>query len=279
VLSFLPHEGVDERIRLIKVLARRLKTNQDILGGSERFFDFDSDLGDIGGIFDGGNALIADEGEVDFGSLALSIWDGATEAERMGALKLATGTASSKLAKPGDPALVVYAKALGEDGTQIDFLASANSEGEARLITPLEALQRTACGQDVDPVPLSDTHRDEVMHAVRTVVVEQAKKPLILAHFGLRKRLYDFLTEVRDASQTSNEQRVLIEQITATLMRFPLFNTAQDNIREALRLRHRRGDQYALEVICEMFKGNELIDTTEREQTELEVTLSMEFAN
>ena len=278
VLSFLPHEGVDERIRLMKVLAGRLKTNQEILGGAERFFDIDSDLGDIGGIFDGGNALIPDEGDVDFGSLALSIWDGATETERMAALRLSTGTASSKRATIGDPSLVVYAKALGSDETQIDFLASSNTQGEARLITPLEALQRTACGSDAETILLSDDHRDNVMHAVRSVVVDQAKKPLILAHFGLRKRLYDFLVEVRDDVQTDNDQRALIEEITSTLMRFPLFNAAQDNIREALRLRHKRGNPYSLEVISGLYRENELIDTTERQQTELEVTLSMEFA-
>jgi hypothetical protein len=262
----------------MNVLARRLKTNQEILGGAERFFDIDSDMGDIGGIFDGGNALIPDEGDVDFGSLALSIWDGATEAERLSTLKLSIGTASSKRATPGDPSLVVYAKALGADGTQIDFLASANHDGEARLITPLESLQRTACGSDVDPVLLSDGHRDKVLHAVRSVVVDQAKKPLILAHFGLRKRLYDFLTEVRDDAQNDSDQRVLIDEITSTLMRFPLFNAAQDNIREALRLRHRRGNHYSLGVISELYRENELIDTTERQQTELELTLSMEFA-
>jgi hypothetical protein len=278
VLSFLPHEGVDERIRLMNVLARRLKTNQEILGGAERFFDLDSELGDIGGIFDGGNALIPDEGDVDFGSLALSIWDGATEAERIAALKLSIGTASSKRATAGDPSLVVYAKALGADDTQIDFLASTNFDGHARLITPLEALQRTACGSDAETVQVSEGHRDNVMHTVRSVVVDQAKKPLILAHFGLRKRLYDFLVEVRDDSQTESDQRVLIEEITATLMRFPLFNAAQDNIREALRLRHRRGNHYSFGVISELYRENELIDTTERQKTELEVTLSMEFA-
>jgi hypothetical protein len=262
----------------MNVLARRLKTNQEILGGAERFFDLDSEPGDIGGIFDGGNALIPDEGDVDFGSLALSIWDGATEAERIAALKLSIGTASSKRATAGDPSLVVYAKALGADDTQIDFLASTNFDGHARLITPLEALQRTACGSDAEAVQVSEGHRDNVMHTVRSVVVDQAKKPLILAHFGLRKRLYDFLVEVRDDSQTESDQRDLIEEITATLMRFPLFNAAQDNIREALRLRHRRGNHYSFGVISELYRENELIDTTERQQTELEVTLSMEFA-
>ena len=279
VLSFLPHEGVDERIRLIKVLARRLKTNQEILGGAERFFNLDSDPGDIGDIFDGGNALIPDEGDVDFGSLALAIWDGASDDERAGALRLPIGTASAKLANQGDPNLIVFAKALNADDTRIDFLASANKDGDSRLITPLEALQRTACSPDAQNIPVSIEHRDATAHAIRSVVIEQAKKSLILGHFGLRKRLYEFLIEVRDLDTMSEQQRLQIDQITATLMLFPIFNRAEDGIREALRLRHKRGYAYSLNVLVEMFQANELIDTTERQQTELEVTLSMEFSH
>jgi Helicase conserved C-terminal domain/PLD-like domain len=280
-LTFMPHEGVDDRITLIKRLARRLQTNQDIFGGNEDLLKLD--LGDEAfdheGLYDGSTELEAYEGEVDFGSYALKIWDSATQAERDKAVKLPLGVSTTKIVSEGRIAGLVHTKVLQNDQAPVDLLAAIDAAGAVTTITQLEALKATATETMELPGEPLENHLDNVEEIVRKVIAPQAQQTRILLNHGIRKSLHNLLTEYPEKNHMDPELRDEVALVVTDLMSFPIFKDAEDKAREIYRARHRQGELFSILSILELYKNGELLDRVTSSTAELEVVLSVGFRN
>lgn len=280
-LTFMPHEGVEDRITLIKRLARRLQTNQDIFGGNEDLLKLDlgDDEFDHSGLYDGATELEAYEGEVDFGSYALKIWDSATQSERDKAVKLPLGVSTTKIVSDGKISGLVHTKVLQNDQAPVDLLAAIDNDGAITTITQLEALKATATETMELPGEPLEQHLDDVEEMVRRVIAPQAQQTKILLNHGIRKSLHALLTEYPEKNNMDPALRDDVALVVTDLMAHPIFKDAEDKAREIYRARHRQGELFSILSIVELYKNGELLDRVGSATAELEVVLSVGFRN
>lgn len=278
-LTFMPHEGVDDRITLIKRLANRLKTNQDIFGGNDDLLKLDlgDDDFDYEGMYDGATELEAYEGEVDYGSYALGIWDGATQADRDKAVKLPAGVATTKVVLEGELVALVHTKIIQNDQPPVDLLASIDSSGAVTTMTQLEALKATATEDLESPAAALPDHLDLVERMLNTVIAPQAKQTKILLNHGIRKSIYDLLTEYPDKNNIDPVLKQEIALIATEILVNPIYKDAEDKAREIYRARHKQGELYSILGLVELYNNGELLDRVSSDKAELEVVLSFGF--
>ena len=278
-LSFMPHESVDDRITLIKRLARRLQTNQDIFGGGEDILsqDFGDDDFDLEGMFDGKHELAAYEGEVDFGSYALGIWDGATQAERDAAVSLPTGVSTTKFSLEGDVVALVHAKVIQSESAPIDLLAATNRTGHMRTLSQLEALKITASQPGEESAEELENHFDQVGRLLREVIAPQASQTKLLLNHGIRRNIYTLLTENLELGVIPFDLTRDANIIATEILAYPIFRSAEDKSREIFRARHKTGQVEAVRAIIELYRSGELLDQLGADTAELEVILSFGF--
>jgi hypothetical protein len=281
ILSFLPHEGVDDRIRLIRRLADRLKTNQDIFGGAEEFFrtDLNDENFDIMGLYTGGAALDGEEGEVDYGSYALGIWDSANQDEREKALKLPVGMSTTKPRPEGGPITLVHTKIIQKDSTPVDLLARLNVDDSITTITQLEALKITASEPGEIALEANLNHLNNVRRIVAESITPQATQTRVIFNHGIRHSIYSFLTGFVETTDVDAITRSQIDDLLKSLAKAPLYMDSEASAREALRARHKKGDLFSAEALLALFINGELLDLSTIESPELEVTLSFGFGS
>lgn len=192
VYSFKPHNGVEEHLELLKRLRSRLEKNQEILGGGETIFA-DHIQDSLEDLFDGKAALLADEGDVDYASHALSLWNKATDEEREEALRLGKGshsTMTTDTQNRGDSVLA-YSQATKGENQIFDFFAVKSEKALSRTITQMEALKLSE-NQQIQSATDLGNHHDQVAEIVKgTLYPQAAQKPLIL-NVGARKKLINF---------------------------------------------------------------------------------------
>lgn len=280
-LSFMPHESVDDRITLIKRLARRLQTNQDIFGGGEDILsqDFGDDDFDLEGMFDGKHELAAYEGEVDFGSYALGIWDGATQAEREKVVALPIGVSTTKHATVSDYTTLVHAKIIQQGSAPVDLIAVRLTSGQTSTFTQLEALKLTASIPEEPAALEHPEHLSFTADLLKTVIAPQAGKNRVLLNHGVRKQIYRLLTDSEDYGLLTEGERVEIDQLATDILKFPIYRSAEDQARDIYRARRKTGDLLAMRAIRDLQANGELLDQLGGEQMELETVLSFGFRN
>lgn len=278
-LSFMPHESVDDRITLIKRLAKRLQTNQEIFGGGEDVLnqDYVDDDFDIEGMFDGKHELAAYEGEVDYGSYALGIWDGATQKERNAAAMIPLGAFTTKLALGGHYVSLVHAKVLQQEHSPIDLFALRHSDGTSSTCTPLDALKITASESSELPAPEISGHLGEVEDLLKNVIAPQVGKNKVLLNHGIRKQIYTLLTESDALNDVSSDHKGVIEQVATDILKYPMFRSAEEQAREIYRGRRKNGEIEAIYSICELHSNGELLDQLGSDDLEIETVLSFGF--
>jgi hypothetical protein len=279
-LSFMPHESVDDRITLIKRLAKRLQTNQDIFGGGEDILaqDFGDDDFDLEGMFDGKHELAAYEGEVDYGSYALGIWDGATQAERNAAAALPIGVSTTKYGIQGKTVALVHTKVTQNDNPPVDLLASIDIKGSTKTMTQLEALKLTASEPGEASAPETTGHLENVERMVKEAIAPQASQTKVLLNHGIRRNIYNLLTDFSDSEDAPCDLASEVERIATDLLAYPIFRSAEDKSREIYRARNKNGVRETVEAIVELHRNGELLDPLGNEPIDLEVLLSVGFA-
>jgi hypothetical protein len=280
-LSFMPHEGVDDRITLIKRLARRLKTNQEIFGGGENFFnmDFGDEDYDLEGLFDGAKELENIEGEVDYGSYALGIWDGASQAERKLAIELPIGVSTTKKVVDGDYVSLVHTKVTQTEQAPVDLIAAMDRDGKITTLTQLEALKLTATEAFEEAGEEFEEHLLNVPRIVLEAIAPQAKQTKVLLNLNIRKNIYTLLVEYSDKHEVTPQRRELLGRIATELLEFTIFKHAEDKAREIYRARLRQGEEAAIDSLIELYENGELLDKLGGGSTQLEVVLSFGFAS
>jgi superfamily II DNA or RNA helicase len=283
IYSFLPHDGVERALKLIIALRKRLNESELILGGSEAFLNDQVVAEQIAGLFSGQAILEGPEGDVDFGSYALRIWDEASENDRDAALRLTTGSFSTMAADSDrGPGVLTHAKATHINQGVLDYLAWVAASGQVRALTQLEALRATEAVAGILPLPVLDDHFDFVSKAMDQVIIPQARVKHTIANYGIRRQLYELLTKGRDEHFSPNDlfeadlhQR--IEEMCSEALQHPIVESSKGKIAELLRFKKRLGEKQVLMTLVEMSKEGKVFDASTSEITQLNVMLSMGF--
>lgn len=284
IYSFLPHDGVEKVLNLIKALRRRLNENELILGGSEEFLRNQIQAeSQFAGLFNGAAILEGPEGDVDYGSYALRVWDEATEAERDAALRLSPGSFSTLTAEDSRGAgVLTHAKASHINQGELDYLAWVGSNGTVRALTQLEAMRATVAKSETLPLQMIDDHFKSVSRALDEIILPQARVKHTIANYGIRRQLYELLTKGRDEHYSQDDlfeanTHQTIEVMCSEALQHPIVESSKSKIAELLRFKKRLGEKQVLQTLVEMYEAGKVFDSSTSEISNLTVMLSMGY--
>ncbi len=229
VYSLLPTGSIEAEIRLRGRIRERLAEQAALLGSDEQFFGDPSERHRLGALYDEHSdfALADPVEDVDPVSMAYEIWRHATEthpdlADAAAALPdvvhatrsadntdmlAASGRETVGTAEPGSheeaevdlravtgDAVVVHSRTVtGSDA----FAIVSATDGEARRITPQEALRLTECEPGEPAAPRLDDHHDLVAAAVGGPLRHQPGR-VSDALQGVRGKLWRLIYDHRD---------------------------------------------------------------------------------
>lgn len=270
VVSFLPQDGVEGVINLHTRLVKRLKNNEEIFGGNERFFDEDV-LVELRGLYDGTAVLDDAEGEVDAASMALEIWQSATKEDRRQALDLPKLVFSTKPVGQEQPTSVI---AYGQTDSSTDLLVRMTGEN-AQFITPIEALEAMKCSPGLDPATQLPDHIEQLAAAI-DAMTEQVEKSMVLVHHGLRKRLYDFLVKQGNRIDLSDSVHTKTSDLVQSVVTSPIQESAKADVSAILRSVKTLGDDHGqLERLLTLHEEHRLLEIRDHGVDRVQLITSM----
>lgn len=273
VISFLPHAGVEEIIKLRRRLQDRLRNSHQIIGGGEQFFDDDDLTVDVSGLFDGTANLGEDEGEVDSSSYALGIWERAQAVDQEIARTLRELVYSTKPAVPGKMATAIT---YGRSDSGADLLVRTVGT-EASLLTPMEALKATESEYGENAFEPLDDQLDHMRRAAEAMT-DQVKQNTLLLNHGLRKQLYDYLKRQVDRIDISTILRNRVSELMDAVNSSPLRENAKKDVIGIIRAARVLGDSDDLtERLLLMQHDGMLLDVRDLGADRIQVVTSMGF--
>lgn len=273
VISFLPQDDVDSVINLYKRLVARLKNNNEIFGGGERFFEDDFVLEDLKGLYDGTVSLDDEEGEVDAASLALEIWQSASDDDRRQALDLPELVYSTKPAGDKAPSSVVT---YGQTDSGTDLLVRT-VENKVQFITPTEALDSMKSLPNAQAVAELPDHIEQLGLAL-DAMTEQVEKSMVLVHHGLRKRLHDFLAKQVNRLDIPHQTAHKAVDLLEAVMVSPIQESAKTEVSNVLRSVKALGDDHGqLERLITMHEDHKLLEIRDHGLDRIQIITSMGF--
>jgi superfamily II DNA or RNA helicase len=289
VHSFMPQNKVENVIRLIQRLRKRLNENQRLFGGGEQFLNDQGDEAEnIEDLFNRETPLGDYEGDVDYGSYALGIWDSATDAERKKIVSLPFGlhstktmavavTSQSMAEKSG---VLVHAVAENQDIGQVDHIAFGDLDSGAKTLTQLEALKMTSCDAGEVALPMIPTHFAIAERLVNSHIYQQANNKAVNNVTGLKGKLYNILKEAMKTLFTEDDlfvaqNRQIVDNIQTDLLRYPILEASKRNISEIVRAHRRVGLNQTTKDIIELYESSQMFDTSSSELTNLILVASM----
>lgn len=246
VYSFLPADGVDRIIRLRGRLFQRLQQNQEVIGTDECFFGEQAanKLRDL--YTEKAGTLDDDESDedIDLASLALQVWNSASEEDRKAAMALPPIISTTRaLPETSDfaqqpPGAIAYLKF--PDGA--DALIRVDAHGNLVSQSLSSIFRAAACPPDAQPVPHTANHYELVARCVEIAAMEQNTVGGQLGSLrSIRRKLWDRLDRYRTiqkANPTLFSARLLqqLDSVLDLVWRFPLKRSAQDAISRQIRL-------------------------------------------
>lgn len=275
--SFLPADGIERIINLRERLYHRLKQNQEVIGTDESFFGEEA-ANQLYRLYTEDSQVLADDGDedVDLASIALQVWNSATEADRAiaNALPPVVSATRSLPAAPqpmptptNPPGAITYLRF--PDGT--DALVRVDSTGNLVSQSITSVFRAAACGADTPALPRSDEHYDLVAAAVRCAVQEQVHFDGQLGSLrSIRRQVYERVKRYREQHQrqpTLFSAPLLdhLPPILDMLRRYPLKDAARTTLRRQIRLGIQ--DDALIEMVITMFNEERLCTIIE-ENTE-----------
>ncbi len=277
VYSFKPHNGVEQHLELLKKLRKRLELNQQILGGGETIFadHLDDSLEDL---FDGKAALTAEEGDVDYASFALAIWNKATEKEKESALSLGKGSHSTMHAEleGQESGVIAYAQATKGEDQLFDFFAMRTTNGNIRTLTQMEVLKISSNNQMSSVEDYSD-HHDAVGEIVKSALYPQAAQKPLRVHIGPRKKLLNFLDWSIASLELDDPIRLEANLLHAKALDFALLDSGISLANQILS-RQSKGFMTPREALVELVQlevQNLLLDSENQGLRKFELMLSL----
>lgn len=280
VYSFKPHNGVEEHLELLKRLRKRLELNQSILGGGETIFA-DHIQDSLEDLFDGRAALTADEGDVDYASYAIGIWNKASEEERAKALSLGKGSHSTMIPtlQAHESGVIAYAQATKGEDQIFDLFAVRASNSAIRTLTQMEALRLTENDQSASEEDLPN-HHELVGEIVQTTIYHQAAQKPLRIFVGPRKKLLNFFELTIHELALDDEIRLDANQLHANTLDHALLDSGVALVNQIL-TRQSRGFTSPREALAELIHQEKLgflLDTENQGLRKFELMLSLAIA-
>ncbi len=162
VYSLMPADEVEGEINLRGRIRDRLGENARLLGSDEAFFGDPTESQVVAGVFDEHSPYgLSGIEEVDPVSMAYEIWRHAETnhpdiAERVASLPNVVYSTKRTTGDSADTGVLVHAQTVAG----ADAFAFVEPAGQARRVTPQEALRLAECEPDTPPVPRLDDHHD-----------------------------------------------------------------------------------------------------------------------
>ncbi len=282
VYSFMPQNNVEEVISLIRRLRARLNENQRLFGGGEQFLaDQGDEIENIEGLFNREAQLGDYEGDVDYGSYALGIWDSATDAERKRIISLPYGIHSTKpIEVGGSVGVLVHAVAENQETGHVDHIAFGDLDLNSRTLTQLEALKLSACAVEVSAPPMIPTHFQIVEHLVNNHIYDQANNKAVNQVSGLKGKLYNLIREATDNDIARDDLfgqnlRKTLNEIRTDILRYPISENSKRALSEILRSSKRMGLEPTLSQVVELYENKQLFEISESQLATLTLVASL----
>jgi len=275
VLSFLPHDGINRIIKLRERLVRRLKEFAETIGSDDVFFVEDNvDSSDaIMGLFDGTASLDQNEGDVDYSSYALGIWDAALEEERATVSQLPNVIFSAMKAKIlDDTGIVIFCRT--EQG--MDALAQTRRDGSTLMKTPMEVLRLTSCQSDTPRESIWKDHHELVEAAIEGSIVSQTQQSILLLNSGERRRINDLLTQYREQSYGTLFFDPHVDELINEVPRRPIKDSAKRAVIHILKsARLDQDKRFSVSQLVDLYRNGELLDDVTNEDDDVKIVCSM----
>lgn len=275
VYTFLPTGGVEEVLRLRGRVAERLAQNASVFGSDERFLNTPGEAKIIRGMFDEDSDLSAGEEteQVDYASAAYEIWRNAETNHphlASAAIELPDVTFTTQ-ATSGEVGALVYT--LSKFG--VDRIGFSPAGGHPRRLSPLEALDVSACTPDTPGLPRIEEHHELVRAAV--------EGPLSPEEFGtegtltgVRRRVYERVRSfVGGATGQLFAPDLEVEEAVDALYREPLTEQAKQSLARAMR--ERTPEDIVALVVALHEEGRLTVDVS-NEPDDVHIVCSMGFA-
>lgn len=277
--SFIPAEGVDKIIKLRTRVTDRLKTNAEIVGTDEVFFEDEAEqyvmlenlYNEKAGILDD-----EDDSEVDLTSQAYQIWKNAIdknpEIEKVihNLPNVVYSTKENKDEKSEDGVLV-YTRTSDDN----DILSRIDTNGNIVTQSQLAILKAAECSESEKALPKNEKHHELVKIALDNIAEEeksvggQLGKPSSAKH-RTYLRLKSYIDTVKDTLFDSSELQKTLDE----LYRFPLFESAKDVLNRQLKTGIT--DNSLADLVLSLRENGKLcIISDEQEQIEPQIICSM----
>jgi hypothetical protein len=255
-------------------LRARLEKNQNILGGGETIFS-DHITDEVNDIYSGKDGLIGSEGDVDYASLAYSIWNKASEPEQSKALIMGKGSHATSGGFPNNEGeILAYTQATKSEEQIFDLFAVQRTDGEHRFLTQLEALKMTA-SLETESLPELEDHLLRVEQLVQQALYPQAKQTPVFLNLGLRKRIIEFVGDAIDSLPLDDEIRIKANKLHSATYEHALLDSSKSFLNGVLHRSKKLDSTRGL--LMEMLEQNDmgaLLDTANNGLKEFETVLS-----
>ncbi len=250
---FMPEDGIETILNLRGRLQNRIKSNAELIGSDERFFE--GNKVDLKQIYEETISLEEQEDETDLISHAYDIWRQAIEnnpslEKRIKTLQDAVYSAKRTL---GDGGVISYIKT----DSNIHTLALVNEEGEVISQSQSKLLDMLACPANEPTEKISDKHHD-----LTSVAVQHSRKGEVniggqLGNVrSIRHRVYTRLKsylEQNDASYFGSED---LRHAIEVIYKHPLKETARDKL--ARQMRYGISDEALADMVVNIWGRDDL---------------------
>ena len=267
--SFMPADGVERIINLRRRLAGRLEANREIIGSDETFFgeEAENHLRDL--YTEQANALEDDSDEdVDLASVALQVWNSASEADRKAVQQLAPVVAAARAldtgtaVDPGTSGAITYLRF--PDGT--DAMVRVNDQGGLVSQSLAGTFRAVACGPDTPALEKAANHHELVAAGLQAALEEQTTFSGQLGSLrSVRRQVYERLKRCREDHQRRPSlfsQPFIngVPPVLDALIRYPLKDAARTSLKRQMDLRI--ADDGLAEMAMRLYEEDRLVTVT-----------------
>jgi len=240
VYTFLPADGIERIIKLRARVLQRLKENAEVVGTDEAFFEDEIDQQTLLGLYNENAGLLEDDpdSDVDLASQAYQIWQNAID-ENPNLAKLITNMPNVLYGTkhhnptPSQPegALVYMQTSEGNDA-----LAWVDKNGQSVTESQYAILKAAECLPNTQALQRLENHHELVEKGVNLIIKENRSVGGQLGRTsGARYRSYIRLKNFYESQKGTLFENKEIENVLDDLYRYPLYQSATDNLNRKLR--------------------------------------------
>ncbi len=269
VYSFLPADGVERIIGLRRRLCDRLQMNQEVIGTDESFFGEAAEkaLRDL--YAENPSVLNGDETDedIDLASMALQVWNSASEADRRAAEALPSLVSTTAPLRDNPPAgMITYLRFPNG----LDSLIRVDSQGRVVSQSLSAIFRAVACQPETPPLPQAPNHYELINCSVQAACAErdqQKNQPggQLGTYRSTARKVYERLKAFREKLLTGAASASVpledLDKVLSQMHRYPLKEGARDSFRRQLRLNIT--DQELAEMALHLLQQEKLCQITE----------------